>query len=281
MNISQVENLTGITKQNIRFYEKEGLIHPKRNKTNGYREYGEPEVQALKLIRVMRKTGMSLEDIKEVLDGSVSLREAATMRKHQVEVERAELLNVIRLCDDLKRESVEQIDADYYLAYIEGEEKKGNQFYRLIEDYKKVAKYEANKEFQFIPDKIIYTPRDFTDALLKYAKDYDKDITITKEGMYPEFILDDIEYSAMRVQGRYGSTVHCKMKYPKQEEPKSIDEGRKRWMTMFVRFVPLFIWEIVLFFLLNFIWGEEAMTATILSMIFFAAVYSIRLFRQS
>lgn len=281
MNISQVENLTGVTKQNIRFYEKEGLIQPKRNETNGYREYGESEVQALKLIRVMRKTGMSLEEIKDVLNGAVSLREAATMRKHQVEVERAELLNVIRLCDDLRRETVEQIDADYYLSYIEGEEEKGNQFYRLIEDYKKVVKYEANKEFAFIPDEIIYTPRDFTDALLKYAKDYDKDITITKEGMYPEFILDDIEYSAMRVQGRYGSTVHCEMKYPEQEEPKSIDEGRKRWMTMLIRFAPLLVWEIVLFFLLNFLWGEDAMTATILSMLFFAVVYSIKIFRQS
>ena len=280
MNISQGENLTGVTKQNIRFYEKEGLIHPKRNETNGYREYGEYEVQELKLIRVMRKTGMSLEDIKDVLDGSVSLSEAAAMRKHKVEEGRAELWNVIRLCDDLKRETVEQIDADYYLSYIEGEEKKGNQFYRLMEDYKKVAKYEANKEFWFIPDKNIYTPREFTDVLLKYAKDYDKDITITKEGMYPEFILDDIEYSAMRIYGRYGHTVHCEMKYPEREEPKSINEGRKRWMTMLVRFMPLLIWEIVLFFLLNFLWGKEAMTATILSMLFFATVYSIKIFRQ-
>lgn len=31
MNIKQVEKLTGISSQNIRFYEKSGLIHPKRN----------------------------------------------------------------------------------------------------------------------------------------------------------------------------------------------------------------------------------------------------------
>ena len=28
MNIKQVEKLTGISSQNIRFYEKSGLIHP-------------------------------------------------------------------------------------------------------------------------------------------------------------------------------------------------------------------------------------------------------------
>jgi len=38
MNISQVEKLTGISKQNIRFYEKEELIHPTRNESNVYRE---------------------------------------------------------------------------------------------------------------------------------------------------------------------------------------------------------------------------------------------------
>lgn len=31
MNIGQVEKLTGITKQNIRFYEKQGLLSPSRN----------------------------------------------------------------------------------------------------------------------------------------------------------------------------------------------------------------------------------------------------------
>ena len=28
MNINELERLTGITKQNIRFYEKKGLLHP-------------------------------------------------------------------------------------------------------------------------------------------------------------------------------------------------------------------------------------------------------------
>ena len=132
MNISQVEQVTGITKQTIRFYEKEELIHPGRNEVNGYREYGEAEVQALKLIKVLRKTGMTLNDIKDVLNGDISLSEAVILRKEQVEKERAELSNVLRLCDELRRESVNRIDTDYYLSYIEGEEKKGNDLFILF-----------------------------------------------------------------------------------------------------------------------------------------------------
>lgn len=38
MNIKEVEKVTGISSQNIRFYEKSGLVHPVRNEENGYRE---------------------------------------------------------------------------------------------------------------------------------------------------------------------------------------------------------------------------------------------------
>ena len=34
MNINELERLTGITKQNIRFYEKKELLHPVRNTVN-------------------------------------------------------------------------------------------------------------------------------------------------------------------------------------------------------------------------------------------------------
>lgn len=32
MNIKEIEKMTGISKQNIRFYESNGLLKPKRNK---------------------------------------------------------------------------------------------------------------------------------------------------------------------------------------------------------------------------------------------------------
>ena len=39
MTIKEVEQITGLTRSNIRFYEKEKLISPERNASNGYREY--------------------------------------------------------------------------------------------------------------------------------------------------------------------------------------------------------------------------------------------------
>lgn len=54
MKIKQVEELVGITKKNIRFYEDQGLLEVKRA-DNGYREYGLEDVKRLQEIRLLRK----------------------------------------------------------------------------------------------------------------------------------------------------------------------------------------------------------------------------------
>ena len=41
MTIKDVEKRTGLSRSNIRFYEKEKLIEPLRNESNGYRDYSE------------------------------------------------------------------------------------------------------------------------------------------------------------------------------------------------------------------------------------------------
>ena len=67
MNINELERLTGITKQNIRFYEKKELLHPVRNPENNYREYSEEDVTTLKTIKLLRKLDLSVDDIRSVL----------------------------------------------------------------------------------------------------------------------------------------------------------------------------------------------------------------------
>ena len=46
MTIKDLEERTGLSRANIRFYEKEGLLSPLRRE-NGYREYTEADVQTL------------------------------------------------------------------------------------------------------------------------------------------------------------------------------------------------------------------------------------------
>ena len=46
MLIREVEERCGISKKNIRFYEQQGLLQPKRNASN-YREYEEADFIAI------------------------------------------------------------------------------------------------------------------------------------------------------------------------------------------------------------------------------------------
>lgn len=107
ININQVEQLTGVSKRNIRFYEKEGLIQPERNEVNGYREYGEEDVRNIKIIRMLRMLDMPLEEIKSLLANKNSLDVAVAEQKKRLEQQAQELQLAIHFCDRLKNQGIE------------------------------------------------------------------------------------------------------------------------------------------------------------------------------
>ena len=65
LKINEVEALVGITKKNIRFYEEKGLLSPRRNSENGYRDYGQEEVDELQRIKLMRKLEIGRASCRE------------------------------------------------------------------------------------------------------------------------------------------------------------------------------------------------------------------------
>ena len=64
MNIKEAETQTGITKQNIRFYERKGLLAPQRNLENSYREYSKDDIERLLQIKMLRKLDVPIEHIQ-------------------------------------------------------------------------------------------------------------------------------------------------------------------------------------------------------------------------
>lgn len=73
MKINQAEELAGITRKNIRFYEEQGLIKPGRNPENSYREYTMRDVEQLRRIKLLRQLGVSCGKIREMETGELSL----------------------------------------------------------------------------------------------------------------------------------------------------------------------------------------------------------------
>ena len=79
MRINEVEALVGITKKNIRFYEAEGLLTPRRNSENGYRDYGDADVAVLRRIKLLRKLGVPLEEIRQMQSGAHTVGEGCAV----------------------------------------------------------------------------------------------------------------------------------------------------------------------------------------------------------
>lgn len=61
MHIKQVSELTGVSADTIRYYERIGLIPPVTRNKAGIRDFTEREVEVLEFVRYFRKAGLSVE----------------------------------------------------------------------------------------------------------------------------------------------------------------------------------------------------------------------------
>ena len=130
MKINEVEALAGIAKKNIRFYEEQGLLSPKRNPENGYRDYGEDEVLVLRRIRLLRKLDVPIDEIRLMLSGTHTVADG--MRRHLISLERSQrnLQQAISLCQELTGQDIpiSQLDTECLLSQMEAMEQSGTAF---------------------------------------------------------------------------------------------------------------------------------------------------------
>lgn len=130
MKINEVERKAGITKKNIRFYEEQGLLHPRRNAENGYRDYGDEDVETLRTIKLLRKLGVPIEEIRQMLNGTHTVGDG--MRRHLVSLEREQrnLQQSIALCRELQNLDVpvSALDTDGVLTRMDEMERGGTCF---------------------------------------------------------------------------------------------------------------------------------------------------------
>lgn len=101
MKTNELEKEIGLSKYTIRYYEKEGLIQPKREE-NGYRDYDDETVQKLKIIKFLRNLQISVDDIKAILDGELDFR-------HCLKINQVNMQKQIESMNEIK----DTID-DYY-----------------------------------------------------------------------------------------------------------------------------------------------------------------------
>ena len=129
MKIKQVEELVGITKKNIRFYEEQGLLNVERAE-NGYREYHQADVIRLQEIKLFRKMDISIEEMKLLFEKKKSLQICLEQHLKELEHRKEGLLKMQEMCERLilEHRSLESLNAEECLEEIEQMEKEGVKF---------------------------------------------------------------------------------------------------------------------------------------------------------
>ena len=129
MKIKQVEELVGITRKNIRFYEDQGLLNVERAE-NGYREYHQEDVIRLQEIKLFRKMDISIEEMKLLCEKKKSLHICLEQHLKELEHRKEGLLKMQDMCERLilEHRSLESLNAEDCLEEIEQMEKEGAKF---------------------------------------------------------------------------------------------------------------------------------------------------------
>lgn len=105
LQIGELSEQTGVSAKTIRFYEEVGLLPPATRAENGYRTYGEEDVERLQFVRRMRALDFALDDIAEILAfrerNEPPRRYVMALMHEQIDQISARITDLERMRDDL------------------------------------------------------------------------------------------------------------------------------------------------------------------------------------
>lgn len=116
MNIKEIEQRSGMTRANVRFYEQEGLLSPRRL-DNGYRDYSEGDLQQLHRIHLLRTLGLSLDEIRAAQKGELPLDRLLENRAAALDKQAADAQQYAQLCRRIRQDGAQYstLDGQHYL----------------------------------------------------------------------------------------------------------------------------------------------------------------------
>ena len=103
--IGQVSEQFGLPISTLRYYDKEGLF-PNMQRDSGIRKFGEREMDAIRIIECLKRSGLEIKDIKQFMEWCVQGSETYPQRRELFLRQKAavelELERMNRVLDMLK-----------------------------------------------------------------------------------------------------------------------------------------------------------------------------------
>ena len=120
MQMKEMLDLLGITKENLRYYEKMGLVSSSR-KENGYRVFNEQDVEQLKKVLLLRRLSVPISEIQAILNGTKELSEVLNDHLGRLDEEIVTLKEARKLSAEIisTKTAFQELNADAYLHKID------------------------------------------------------------------------------------------------------------------------------------------------------------------
>lgn len=121
--INQLAKLAGVSTRTLRYYDQCGLLPPKAVRSNGYRIYGETEVNRLQQILFYRELGVDLSEIGRILaekdfDGLSALQShLSALREKRARLER--LIDNVQKSISVMKGETEMTDEEKFEGFKE------------------------------------------------------------------------------------------------------------------------------------------------------------------
>lgn len=108
LTIGKIAGLTKVTRDTLRYYEREGLIRPSAKSNAGYRLYGRDAVRRVRFIKEAQHCGFTLTEIRQLLALRASdaacccdVRRVAVEKKLELEAKIKAMSNMSKALDHL------------------------------------------------------------------------------------------------------------------------------------------------------------------------------------
>jgi DNA-binding transcriptional MerR regulator len=167
--VTKLATRCGLSRGTLLYYESIGLLKPPARSAGNYRSYGERDLQRLQQICAYRHAGLTLEDIRAILDRRESDAAAVLKRRlvaldGEIETRRAHQRAILKL---LKNDSIgrkKMITKEKWVSIMKASGLSEADMHRWHAEFEKAAPEEHQEflEFLHIPAAEIRTIRDWS-----------------------------------------------------------------------------------------------------------------------
>ena len=198
MKMKEAEARTGLDRKNIRYYESEELLAPRRTEGNRYRDYSEEDIERLLEIRFLRQLGIPIRDIRGYFEGRLALRELMRMRLDRIDGEMSQLKKLEQMCTRLEeQQTLKPSTVESCLEEISHDNGRNTWLEDIRKDWRMFQKELHSQFIYFEPEGEVLSPEDFARETALYAAKRNLDYeTIRLEFTYALVRLEGIAYQA-------------------------------------------------------------------------------------